>query len=1489
MCLLQLFSLLALALASPARGQSWESTTEWPSTRLADLVPGSASGSRGHAVPLPDAPVRLYDAGTTAPAGDVDGDGAVDVVAAGCGAVHVVLGPVGASVALPRAVAEGLALRIDAPRCPCGAKVTVESAGDVNCDGVGDVAVVCAVRGGFPAAYVLLGRRRPAPWPSSLDDRGPRALVVALAGPVARVAAVGDVNGDNCTDVAVALRPSARSVSVVYGRPTAQWPPVLDVERLGPSEGFAVPGVSTFAGVGDVDGDAVDDVVLGDPDRHVSGRRRCGAAFLVFGRPAFPQELDTGTAEGVVAIVGEVAGDRAGQAVGAAGDVDGDGHGDFAVCLRPSGDPALSRYLLVFGGARASWPRTAVAGATEGLPRWSLVAQHRALFDYFPPVVSAGPAGDINGDGFGDVALCAQDLSSPMACAVVFGSNSSWPRHVNTSHETNAVQILVIRAPAYSGTCGRYAGPLGDIDGDGVDDLLLGAPEAADLTDSLRVGNSYVVRGRSASSLFPSELALSEDIERQSFGYVLAGGSDAPMAGASVSGVGDMDNDTFGDFAVGAPGAGRVYLVLGSAADREVATRVTIESGEAGDLLGWSVSSAGDVNGDRVPDLIAGAPRAAGGAGRAYVVFGRSGGWGAGAVLRVGALDGTSGFAIAGDAGAGGLGFAVSAAGDVNGDGIDDVLVGAVQTRRPLSASDVMATAKGPLLIVGGGNYALLGRSQWPRSVSVTAVNGTDGFVVDGAVPQLSEASVASIALTGVGDVNGDGFDDFAVGIADHNWTVHVVFGRAAWGPLLSVRSLDGTSGFTLRHGMSRSSSLSVAGVGDVDGDGVGDLAVGTLSGSCYVLFGRGVWPAVSDPSRLDLVSELYYGNVRQVASADVNGDGLSDVVCLCAAAGTNSARVLVTLGSTLWMPYSGSVRLASDIVVSGDGVMHLHGSVSSAGDRDGDGVDDLVIGTVEHRNGTGRAWVVYGSRAPRVVRPIQDCPGCCRAKIGARYAFTVPADTCAQDSDPAPLALNASWSAVTEDYRTYSSEWLSFDNATGSFSGGPTHTGSLRVKVSCTNARGVRTWQTFSLYVASSVEVSIGDNSGKATFGGEKSGETQLAPIVVDCTGSRVQVSITADAQSLRSREHSDDVAVSQAEGTWRANGTVAGVNRVLSRLVFGHCWTQDSVDFTLRAEDDLGGSCTVEWSATRDARDRDDPSSAYAYFIFLAIGLPVAAGAVVLSLGISASLFCSGGAHAEHYASLLAGVYTWFATGGGPSAASSSAEAFDRRAAEYAELLCRAGVASPAPRGAVAVDLGAGSGLQTLPLARMGYRVAALDTSAALLAELASHAARLGLSGLVTSHCADVARVGELCAAGSADAVVCMTDTVLHLPSRAAVAELLRKAAAVLRAGGVLVLSFRDMAGPEHELQGSQRFLQVASSDDKILTCFLEYLPDVVRVHDILHERTAQGWTQRVGWYPKLRLAQAEVEGYLRDAGLAVVLRETARGMLLLAARKP
>ncbi|MFJ9840228.1 class I SAM-dependent methyltransferase [Kitasatospora sp. NPDC101155] len=248
------------------------------------------------------------------------------------------------------------------------------------------------------------------------------------------------------------------------------------------------------------------------------------------------------------------------------------------------------------------------------------------------------------------------------------------------------------------------------------------------------------------------------------------------------------------------------------------------------------------------------------------------------------------------------------------------------------------------------------------------------------------------------------------------------------------------------------------------------------------------------------------------------------------------------------------------------------------------------------------------------------------------------------------------------------------------------------------------------------------------------------------------------------------------------------------------------------------------------------------------------------------------------EHYDRLLAAHYTWMLGGDIPALAEAQAE-----------LLAGLGVAPEAGSG-TAVDLGAGPGTQTLALAALGFGpVLAVDTSAPLLAELTESAAKAGHAEAVRTVRADLrGALPQHTEPGSVAAVVCMGDTLTHLPSRADVAALLRGAAAALAPGGRLVLTFRDLTRP---LAGTERFLPVRSTPDRIMTCFLEYPDeDTALVHDLIHTRAGEGWTQQVSSYPKLRLAVGWVEDQVRAAGLEVRHSETnARGLHVLAAVRP
>lgn len=236
------------------------------------------------------------------------------------------------------------------------------------------------------------------------------------------------------------------------------------------------------------------------------------------------------------------------------------------------------------------------------------------------------------------------------------------------------------------------------------------------------------------------------------------------------------------------------------------------------------------------------------------------------------------------------------------------------------------------------------------------------------------------------------------------------------------------------------------------------------------------------------------------------------------------------------------------------------------------------------------------------------------------------------------------------------------------------------------------------------------------------------------------------------------------------------------------------------------------------------------------------------------------------EHYEALLAEHYTW------------SLGDFDEAVERESARLFRAGI-SPT-RGETAIDLGAGSGVHSVALARLGYSVVAVDLSPTLLAELGQRKGHLDIRPVE----ADLRTLGGS-TPSSAALITCMGDTLLHLPSKEDVRELLQAAHLRLSPGGQFVASFRDLTG---RIEGPDRVIQVAADADRILTCFLEPHPDHVTVHDILHERMGKDWRTRTSCYDKLRLSSRWLEGALREVGFhEATVAEDVR-MLLAAARR-
>jgi len=239
-------------------------------------------------------------------------------------------------------------------------------------------------------------------------------------------------------------------------------------------------------------------------------------------------------------------------------------------------------------------------------------------------------------------------------------------------------------------------------------------------------------------------------------------------------------------------------------------------------------------------------------------------------------------------------------------------------------------------------------------------------------------------------------------------------------------------------------------------------------------------------------------------------------------------------------------------------------------------------------------------------------------------------------------------------------------------------------------------------------------------------------------------------------------------------------------------------------------------------------------------------------------------------HYDQLLAEHYDWM------FGASLEAKVADQQA-----LLDE--IAGSARGDALAVDLGCGSGFQSLALSRLGYRVLAIDNSEKLLATLSTRIA----SHNIEIRQADIRNLDDYVAPGSATLVVCMGDTLTHLSRREEVVDLLRSVARALKPRGLFVTTYRDLSG--RALQGLDRFIPVRGDDGRTMICFLDYSSrETVVVSDLIYARNDSGqWDLHKSAYQKLRLPSAWLRRRMEAAGLSILLHR-AGGMVTLAAVK-
>ena len=236
------------------------------------------------------------------------------------------------------------------------------------------------------------------------------------------------------------------------------------------------------------------------------------------------------------------------------------------------------------------------------------------------------------------------------------------------------------------------------------------------------------------------------------------------------------------------------------------------------------------------------------------------------------------------------------------------------------------------------------------------------------------------------------------------------------------------------------------------------------------------------------------------------------------------------------------------------------------------------------------------------------------------------------------------------------------------------------------------------------------------------------------------------------------------------------------------------------------------------------------------------------------------------DHYDTVLSDIYSWMLGG------------FDAGIQKNSDFF-QSHKISPT-RSAVAIDLGAGCGFQSIPLAMAGFTVTAIDIDCKLLNELKNHIGTLPIS-IIKDDLVNFDKHSE----SNVELIVCMTDTLLHLESKDTLIALFKKVLAALEKDGRFIVTFRDLSP---ELSELDRFIPVKSDDRTILSCFLEYEPEIVKVHDLLYRKEESGWTFSKSYYRKLRISKEWVDNQLLNLGFTVIESTVDKGFVTVIAQK-
>lgn len=235
------------------------------------------------------------------------------------------------------------------------------------------------------------------------------------------------------------------------------------------------------------------------------------------------------------------------------------------------------------------------------------------------------------------------------------------------------------------------------------------------------------------------------------------------------------------------------------------------------------------------------------------------------------------------------------------------------------------------------------------------------------------------------------------------------------------------------------------------------------------------------------------------------------------------------------------------------------------------------------------------------------------------------------------------------------------------------------------------------------------------------------------------------------------------------------------------------------------------------------------------------------------------------KHYDSHLADFYSWMAGN------------FEEKVIDFQKFFEEQNF--DLPQGSNVLDLGAGHGIHSVALNRMGHNVTAVDFNQQLLNELSANS-----DGKIKVVLDDIREL-EPFTSLSPELIVCAGDTLTHLGSPEEIEKFINDCARLLPQGGKLLLTFRDYS---NALNDDQRFIPVKSSENRILTCILEYSEDKVKVTDLLRERTDAKWIQKVSSYEKVRISPMAVNQIIEAAGMRIIFNEPLNRMQTVIAEK-